>query len=107
MLRVNSANLNYNYITDTYDTIWTHKNISVDDNVLFDMDATEEIFGFGTEDNYGDAVLFTDERINGQSHTITFDFWTSKLGIGQSMLRCTLSVATSTSTRKALRQPLN
>ncbi len=79
MLRVSSANLNYNYNTDTYDTIRTHKNISVDDNVLFDMDATEEIFGFGTEDNYGDAVLFTDERINGQSHTILFDFWDQHL----------------------------
>ena len=47
--------------------------------VLFDMDATEEIFGFGTEDNFGDAVLFTDERINGQSHTILFDFWNQHL----------------------------
>ena len=48
--------------------------LSVDDDVLFDINATDEIFDIGGSDNadYGYEILFTDERINGQSHTIHF-----------------------------------
>lgn len=47
--------------------------ITVDDNVLFDIDATEEVFDLGLQDDgsYGNRVMFTDERINGTTHTVS------------------------------------
>ena len=53
----------------TYTGEWHYQYISVEDNVLFDIDATNEVFDI--EDgvpNYGTYVLFTDERIDGKTH---------------------------------------
>ena len=73
MLRMRMPSTNYNYTTESYDTIWRYNRINVNDNVLFDMDATNELFDIGSQDYYGTQILFTDERINGQTHTITFN----------------------------------
>lgn len=56
-------------------------NLYVDDDILFDINATEDIFDIGgsVETNNGVEVLFTDERINGQSHTINFDAYFNEL----------------------------
>ncbi len=75
LLRVLMPTLEYCYDDYTYDTAWVYQNIQVDDNVIFDMEGTDDLFGFGSEEYYGDEVLFTDERINGQSHTINLEFY--------------------------------
>ncbi len=48
---------------------WSYRYIDVEDNVLFDIDATNEVFDFEDDvPNAGTYVLFTDERINGKTH---------------------------------------
>ena len=56
----------------TYVGEWSYRNIDVDDDILFDIDATNEVFGFDDDDpSSGNYVLFTDERINGNVHPTT------------------------------------
>lgn len=46
--------------------------LSIDDDVIYDVDVSGETFDIasGSDFSYGWQVLFTDERINGQSHTV-------------------------------------
>lgn len=46
--------------------------ISVDDNIIFDMNPVEDYFDIGINPDFshGEEVFFTDQRINGQNHTI-------------------------------------
>lgn len=50
---------------------WQYSYITIDDNVLFDLDMTNEILDISESDNTGSMILFTDERINGHEHAIT------------------------------------
>lgn len=74
MVRIAMPSLDDTYDPSGYyvisDTIVAYRSFSIDDNILFDIDATNELFGFEEEDYYGEEVFFTDKRINGQSHTI-------------------------------------
>ena len=47
-------------------------NVSIDDNLLFEGNETEEVFdlGMSVDYSYGEKVLFTDDRIDGQRHTV-------------------------------------
>lgn len=74
MLSVLEPVLQYNSLTEAYDTVYSRAYLTVNDNIIFDMTATDEVFDLGLEENAGKEVLFTDERINGRSHTIAFDF---------------------------------
>ena len=48
---------------------WSYRYIDVEDNVLFDIDATNEVFDLDDDvQNAGTYVLFSDERINGKAH---------------------------------------
>lgn len=74
MIKVSGFKTTYNYSTQTRDTVKSNFYLHVDDDLLFDINASDEIFDLGiTEDpSSGYEVLFSDERINGQSHTIHF-----------------------------------
>lgn len=65
----------YNYATD--ENVWERTNIEVDDNVIFDADVMNDIFGEGEIENYGSQFLFSDERINGTRHTLRISYWVS------------------------------
>ena len=59
---------------------WTYRWIEIDDDILFDIDATNEVFDlYDDEDNNGSAVSFSDERINGQTHPITISMYIGNL----------------------------
>lgn len=74
MLRLLTPVRHYVPSSNSYDTVYDYQYITVDDNVLFDMDAVGDLFDIGSSDNRGTRVLFADERINGQAHTITFTY---------------------------------
>lgn len=74
ILKVIEPTLEYNYLTRTYDTVYKRVYVTVEDNVLFDMSAVNEVFDPESNDNTGYTILFTDEHINGHSHTIAFNF---------------------------------
>ena len=60
----------------TYSGEWTYRWFEIDDDILFDIDATNEVFDlYEDEDNNGTAVSFSDERINGQTHPITISLY--------------------------------
>lgn len=63
----------YNYATEEDE--WEKIYIEVDDNVLFDVDVQNELFGEGEVENYGQRIFFSDERINGISHTLRISYW--------------------------------
>lgn len=56
--------------------------VSVDDDVIYDVDVSDEVIDLetSTDYSYGWQVLFTDERINGQNHTVK---GTLESGFGQ------------------------
>ncbi|MBQ6067956.1 MAG: DUF4249 domain-containing protein [Bacteroidales bacterium] len=55
---------------------WSYRYITIEDNILFDIDATNEVFDlYEEEDNNGTAISFTDERINGNAHPITISLY--------------------------------
>ena len=55
---------------------WIYRWIEIDDDILFDIDATNEVFDlYDDEDNNGTVVSFSDERINGQTHPITISLY--------------------------------
>ena len=64
----------------TYVGEWSYRNIDVDDNILFDIDATNEVFGFEDDDpTSGVYVLFTDERIDGNAHPTTVSVYVGSI----------------------------
>ena len=71
--KINDPATEHNYymvrLALKYNMEWYYRWISVDDNILFDIDATNEVFGFNDDEpSSGNYVLFTDERINGRNH---------------------------------------
>ena len=55
---------------------WSYRYITIEDDILFDIDATNEVFDlYEEEDNNGTAISFTDERINGNAHPITISLY--------------------------------
>ena len=55
---------------------WQYIWMTIDDDILFDIDATNEVFDlYEEEDNSGNAISFTDERINGNAHPITISLY--------------------------------
>ena len=55
---------------------WSYRWITIEDDILFDIDATNEVFDlYEEEDNNGTAISFTDERINGNAHPITISLY--------------------------------
>lgn len=76
MLRVAQRMKNYDYNgEDESWSNWFYSYITVEDNVLFDPNLTNEIIEIGDADNEGNRILFTDERINGKDHQISFDLY--------------------------------
>lgn len=59
----------YNETRGTKDYLY----LSMDDNLLFDEDATGDYFDLDISEDFseGTQILFTDERINGHTHSIT------------------------------------
>lgn len=61
--------------TKTWES-WSYRWITIEDDILFDIDATNEVFDlYEEEDNNGTAISFTDERINGNAHPITISLY--------------------------------
>lgn len=60
------------YAIDSATGTRTPLTVSVEDDVLYDMDLSEEFIDLGSDVDlsYGRQALFTDDRINGQNHTI-------------------------------------
>ena len=58
----------YNETRGTKDYLY----LNIDDNILFDVNATDDYFDLDISQNFseGTQILFTDERINGHTHTI-------------------------------------
>lgn len=60
----------------TYSGDWTYRWFEIDDDILFDIDATNEVFDlYNDEDNNGTTVSFSDERINGNTHPIIISLY--------------------------------
>lgn len=60
----------------TYTGEWYYRWFEINDDILFDIDATNEVFDlYENEDNSGTSVSFSDERINGLTHPITISLY--------------------------------
>lgn len=54
---------------------WQYHYIYIDDDILFDINATDEVFDLGTDDgSEGDRILFSDEHIDGATHPMNISF---------------------------------
>lgn len=66
---------NYYMVRVAYDRDGYHsyEDIWLEDDILFPIDATDEVFdlGLSEDENYGNRILFSDDRINGQKHTVS------------------------------------
>lgn len=69
---------NYYMVRISYDQAGYHgyQNFWIDDDVLYDYDASEEVFDLDLADDLSQSddrgrVFFTDDRINGQEHSLT------------------------------------
>lgn len=62
---------------------WYYNYITVEDNVLFNPNITNEIIEIGDEDYEGNRILFTDERINGKDHQISFSLYYNSSDLNQ------------------------
>lgn len=59
----------YNETQGTKDYLY----LKMNDNILFDVNATDDYFDLDISEDYseGTQILFTDERINGHTHTVS------------------------------------
>ena len=76
MLRLAQRRMEYSYSGDDYTWgDWYYHYLTVEDNVLFNPNISNEIIEIGDAENEGNSILFTDERINGKDHQIAFSFY--------------------------------
>ena len=62
-------------VTYDIDSRWFYHYIYINDEMLFDIDATNEVFDMNdNEENHGTTLSFSDQRINGKVHPVTISF---------------------------------
>ncbi len=74
MIRLASRSNSYNDTNLPWGA-WSYRYLTIDDNVLFNQNIANEIIEIGEAENEGTNILFTDERINGKRHQISFTLY--------------------------------